>query len=243
MIVLGLASSATAIQNAATVGNASTGAGLLGTSPMVLGLGATYRAVKTAGQVSDGDNGETSLSVGITILDLAGTFSFLRTANTIAGTTGTGLLGSGLMGFDSTNWQKVRTNSAAVLAGTTQPSALLAADPGEWTISNNAGAGNQSTVSKAAGAAGVRHVLRSFFVSVQASVTSAVTTINIRDGATGAGTVLWTFMIETAANQSIPYGLSGLNIVGSAATAMTIEQAAGVANLTAAVNASGYDTV
>lgn len=144
--------------------------------------------------------------------------------------------------YNGTNWDRPRTNAAAAISATTQPFAKMVANPGEWTISNNGGAGNQSTASKAAGGAGVRHVLRSFIVSAIATVLGTAT-INIRDGATGAGTVLWTFQMDVPANSSVIAALSGLSIFGTANTAMTIESAAGVANVTVAVNASGYSTI
>jgi hypothetical protein len=68
-------------------------------------------------------------------------------------------------------------------------------------------------------------------------------TINLRDGASGAGTVLWTTNITAAATATNHGNLNfcDLNIPGSAATAMTLEFAAGLANESESVTLSGYD--
>jgi hypothetical protein len=196
-----------------------------------------------------------------------------RTINTAQGTTGTGIAAVNITLFDGVNYNRtygaivltdasngdrmfpadvcafngasfdrIRTNSVAAITATTQPFAIETANPGEWSITAAAGAGNQSTASRAAGAAGVRHVLRSFDFSVSGTAGGSVT-INVRDGATGAGTILRQYVIDVLIGTSVVWGLSGLNQFGSAATAMTIEQAAGVANVIVTVNASGYDTI
>jgi len=64
----------------------------------------------------------------------------------------------------------------------------------------------------------------------------------LRDGATGAGTVLWSLQVSLPVNTTWSFALGGLNIVGSAATAMTIETvAAPVAASFASVSMTGYD--
>ncbi|HLJ26552.1 MAG TPA: hypothetical protein VKY85_07565 [Candidatus Angelobacter sp.] len=106
-------------------------------------------------------------------------------------------------------------------------------------------AGSQATASKAAGGAGVRHVADCVSVSAGASTapTATVLTINLRDGATGAGTVLWSTQIA-AANTAAQHGsvhLCGLNQIGTANTAMTLEFAASLANESESVTLIGYD--
>ena len=69
-------------------------------------------------------------------------------------------------------------------------------------------------------------------------------TVNLRDGATGTGTVLWTHEVVISAGtgeDTPPVNACGLNIVGSAATAMTLEWSGGLANLVEAMSLSGYD--
>lgn len=113
------------------------------------------------------------------------------------------------------------------------------------TFSNPA-AGSQATISQAA-ISGGRHVLDCVGWSGSAVVAPALTsvTVNVRDGATGAGTVrqTWQFAVPAATGQSIPaFQVCGLHVVGSNNTAMTVEFSAGVANLSEAVNMGGYDT-
>jgi hypothetical protein len=70
--------------------------------------------------------------------------------------------------------------------------------------------------------------------------------VNIRDGATGAGTVLWTLRIPIVVTTltSREIFLDNLHIVGSLNTAMTVEfSAAGGANTNEIVNMAGYSTM
>lgn len=156
-------------------------------------------------------------------------------------------LAVGVYGFNGTSWERLRTNAAGVISGTTQPRILLTADPGEWSVTHAPAVNTQATASRAAGAAGVRHVCRSITAVLAAGTaapTAATATINLRDGATGAGSILWSAIIAipaTAGLVSPPIQLSGLNIVGSAATAMTLEfAAASGANTFQSVSLTGY---
>lgn len=104
------------------------------------------------------------------------------------------------------------------------------------------------SASKAAGAAGVRHVADcvSFALAGTGAVTATALAVNLRDGATGAGTLIWTQVLEpvTAAAGTVgyqPFTACGLNLIGSAATAMTLEILVGAANLVGSVSLSGYD--
>jgi len=69
--------------------------------------------------------------------------------------------------------------------------------------------------------------------------------VNARDGATGAGTALWTWIVEipaTANAQEVqPHSICGLGLVGTANTAMTVEFSALLANLVEIVSMSGYN--
>src|SRR5690242_9481224 len=71
---------------------------------------------------------------------------------------------------------------------------LLYAPYATWSVVHAPAANNQATASKAAGAAGVRHVCTGITATLAAGA-SAPTAVNVnvavRDGATGAGTVLW----------------------------------------------------
>lgn len=136
-------------------------------------------------------------------------------------------------------------NTASYLSGTTQSQNISVAEPGEWTLVDSEAAGVQSTVTKAAGGAGVRHVLRSLTGTlITTGANSGLATVVVRDGASGLGTILYRFSLALSgtANTEDHFGLSDLNLIGSANTAMTIEFTAGTANLIETISASGYDT-
>lgn len=105
------------------------------------------------------------------------------------------------------------------------------AEANAWAISNVAAANTAATVSKAAGSAAQRHVCTGFQVTMSSlgAPTPEVIVFQIRDGATGAGTVIWSGSISlpAVAGTSTSCGLTGLWLVGTAATAMTIETAQG----------------
>jgi hypothetical protein len=143
------------------------------------------------------------------------------------------------------SWNLLRNASAQQVATQSGVGVMLTALPGQWSVFSNAGLGAASSASKTAGAAGVRHILTGYqlIISSQAAPLAGQVTVNIRDGASGAGTIL------EALNVSIPAALyapivitrSGLSLVGTAATAMTIEQSAAYANVEASINFEGYD--
>jgi hypothetical protein len=117
-----------------------------------------------------------------------------------------------------------------------------------WQVNNSissAGA-TAATASKAANANG-RHVADCISFSAQATNAPAAsqTNINLRDGASGAGTVIWTqtILIPATAAQHILIGpLCGLNLIGTPNTAMTLEfSSSAPANESEAVDLSGYD--
>jgi hypothetical protein len=66
--------------------------------------------------------------------------------------------------------------------------------------------------------------------------------VNLRDGISGVGTILWSMSIVLAANeQEKLFSISGLSIIGTVNTAMTLEfSAAGVANSVQSVALTGY---
>lgn len=111
--------------------------------------------------------------------------------------------------------------------------------PLEWTILHAPAANTVATATKLAGGAGVRHVLRSLVANTQlvsaANFTAAAPVYwVVRDGASGVGTILYQGFSTAAV-------VSGLNIVGSENTAMTVEftVAPGATNFEV-VSASGY---
>lgn len=147
--------------------------------------------------------------------------------------------------FNGTTFDRLRNNSAANISATTQPTKLGVADPGEWSITSAPAAATQATVTKGAGAAGVRHVIRSLHFDLCAVAAQAAPVVCvIRDGATGTGTILWQGRLIAPLGACITLDLSGLNIFGTAATAMTIETtAAPAATNFVTCSLSGYSTV
>jgi hypothetical protein len=116
-----------------------------------------------------------------------------------------------------------------------------------WAIENAPAANAQATISRAS-VAGQRHVCQGFLASITngGSASADVGTLNLRDGATGAGAILWTmdFAIPGVSFSVMQIEITGLNIVGSVATAMTLEFAAASAvNVTQKVNLCGFDLV
>lgn len=105
-----------------------------------------------------------------------------------------------------------------------------------WSIYHVPAVNTQATISKAA-VTGKFHIA-DCILGVLAAGTAAPTAVNpvlqLRDGATGVGTVLWSATLglpATAGLLSPPVQLCGLNIAGTPATAMTLEfAAAGGAN-------------
>ena len=118
---------------------------------------------------------------------------------------------------------------------------------GQWSVTHAPAANTQATASKAAGGAGVRHVCTAISATLVAGATAptaTTATLNLRDGATGAVTVLmsWTLGLEATAGKTVTLSLSGLSIFGTANTAMTLEYSgASGANSLQSVNIVGYD--
>jgi hypothetical protein len=115
--------------------------------------------------------------------------------------------------------------------------------PGQWTSNHTPNAATQATITKTAGGAGVRHICYGITATIACGTTAQTPlTVYLRDGATGAGTVLWSATISAPANGVGGICITDLNIVGSANTAMTLEfSGAGVADSKQAVTLMGYD--
>ena len=148
-------------------------------------------------------------------------------------------LGDPTTGADLANVTAVANSSAS------QTGALLTAHPATWGVAHTPTSATQATISKSAGGAGVQHVCRSISFSLAVDGTHAQTAIqvNLRDGATGAGTILWSMTVLKAATESLTvFHVSELNLVGSTNTAMTLEfSAAGVTGSVESVSMTGYD--
>lgn len=147
-----------------------------------------------------------------------------------------------------------RIVSAAILALTIASAVVYAqtfviAEKGvRWSAQSSPAAGSQATASAAA-TTGLKRVVDCITFSGESSggaVTAAAGTVSVRDGASGAGTVLWPYAVAhaVAAGAGIqtiaPHTVCGLNLIGTANTAMTIEFDAGITNELQRVGISGY---
>lgn len=114
--------------------------------------------------------------------------------------------------------------------------------PGCWSEHHEPNAATQATKSKSA-AAGTRHVATHLVATLATTDTAqnSVIYIYIRDGATGAGTILWSMAVTASTNTTVGYAGPIPNLVGTANTAMTAEfSGAGVSNSKQSVTLCGY---
>lgn len=145
-------------------------------------------------------------------------------------------------GQDGTNAVTFKTASAANASASTQNGAQEQAPVGNWGITHTPAAATQATSSKA-GIASTRHVCTSisFACMVDGTKQTAIQ-VNLRDGASGAGTILWSMtLLKQIGDAPTVLALSGLSIAGSINTAMTLEfSAAGVAASLQSVSLTGF---
>ena len=150
------------------------------------------------------------------------------------------------LGFFKALAANVMAQAAGLLAPNVAPAEIqTVALIGNWSQGNAPAVNTQATTTRAAGAAGVRHICTSIaFVGSAVAAIAAPLVVNLRDGASGAGAILWTQQFIVPAGASFGLTLNGLSIVGSAATAMTLEFSAapGVTNFES-VSISGYDVI
>jgi hypothetical protein len=97
-------------------------------------------------------------------------------------------------------------------------------------------------------AAAVRHYADCVNFSAGSTTAPALTqmTVNLRDGATGAGTVLasWTVIIPASTGQNVlPFSVCGLQLPGTLNTAMTLEFSAGLTNLFESASLTFFDAL
>lgn len=143
-------------------------------------------------------------------------------------------------------FQLSRSSSADNLTtGNIVPGVGLVEKAGRWSQVSNPAAGSQATTSKAAGGGTLRHVADCIAFSAAATTAPVLTalTVNLRNGPSGGGSVLWTFqvVIPAATGQSVaPFAVCGLNVITGANVALTLEFSAGLANLIESVSLSGY---
>lgn len=118
--------------------------------------------------------------------------------------------------------------------------------PDEWAINHAPIAGAQATASRAP-VVGQSHRATAISFSVittTSAPTTATLTVTLRDGASGAGTVLMVWRVRVSAAMTdtnvAQVTLGGLNVVGSVNTAMTLEFDVGNLNTLEDVSLTGY---
>ena len=115
---------------------------------------------------------------------------------------------------------------------------------GAFNLYHLPAAATQATVTQAAGAAGVKNVATGLsFNSTTVGTAQTVISVSLRDGATGAGTILWSTQFIQPVNNVFAMAVVLPHIKGTAATAMTLEfSAAGAAATLQSVSLQGYTT-
>lgn len=126
--------------------------------------------------------------------------------------------------FDGTNWEAQRGAYANNLAPPTGRGAALSANPGEFGVYHAPAAATRATITYPTLGA-VRLVCRSITACLVCDGTaeSAARFVYLRDGASGVGPILWAGVLRGGANANGNIFISGLNIVGSENTSMTLE--------------------
>lgn len=146
-------------------------------------------------------------------------------------------------GTSLANFPTSVTTTARAISG-----AQLTEKSSRFEASSFPASGSQATASVGSEPA-TRHVIDclSFAADSSAAVTAVQGTVVVRDGATGAGTIIWGFsnahaVAAGAGVQTVlPHSICGLNLVGTTNTAMTVEFNAGVTGELQSISWSGYN--
>lgn len=223
-------------------------------SALIANHGTNLVAWDTYAPSGPGLNGFLMTGVGIeeeALWDPVSNQFYIERAATQDGAAGSNIVLESPGLFNGTTFDRGRSGSAANLALTGPTGGGVVGSelvhlPGDWSINNTPNSATQATITRAAGGAGVRHVCTSISATLACGSTAqaSVVVLNLRDGATGAGTILWSKQVILPANGLWEVSLGGLNIVGSAATAMTLEfGAAGATGTFESVSLTGHDVV
>lgn len=260
LVGLSVAQSATLWNNVIDAARGdSIGSGILGQSPYLFN-GVSFDRVR--GDITNGmDVDVTRMSGSITPADA---YANPTTANQQWSLNGV---------FNGTTWDRIRTATADALASTgiqtgnpslfngttfdrqdgisntnntatTTLGVAYSTPLSTWSVTDTDSGATQSIASRAAGGGTVRHVATSITACRGDTVAAVPAQINLRDGATGVGTIIRTWVIGVSAiNESRCVDLTGLNMTGTANTAMTMEFAgAGSATSLSTVTLTGYST-
>lgn len=113
--------------------------------------------------------------------------------------------------------------------------------PDMWSVPHTPAAATQAIASRAANAS-QRHVCTGIYAVISAVAAQAGIQLNLRDDATGAGTILWSQTIALPVGGIAIINISDLNIPGTLNKAMTLETSAAPAGTNfASVSLTGYD--
>jgi len=215
--------------------------GLVSIQNMGLNTAGTYDRIR-AGLTADANANAGLQNIGNMVFN-ASTWDRLRTASADALAI-TGMQGVGNMVWNGTAFDRWRSASATNNTATTSLGGAQVTQLSTWSIINTQAGAVQATASKAAGGGTVRHVATSVTVCRGDTVVAAPAQIHLRDGATGAGTIIRTWVIGVSViNETQCHNLAPINMTGTGNTAMTIEfAAAGSATSTSTVSLTGYST-
>lgn len=227
----------------AGLGDGNTATGLLSTEPMLFN-GSNFDRARTVQGTADASAIGIASSGGMVFNGT--TWDRQRSAHADGLANNLGTTASAQMGFTGTTWNRQYTASSTFHGLTTTGSYIQPVIPwSQWSVTNTPAANTQATASRAAGAAGVLNVATTVTACFSGTVSAAPVQVNLRDGASGAGTILrsWLLGIE-AVNAAHCVNLSGMAMAGTAATAMTLEfAAAGGASTNQTVTLTGYSTL
>lgn len=226
-----------AADGATAVGNPVQAGGVDSTgNAQAFGVSATGGLLTQVGNISGADNISNGNNIFLPLTNGSAVQTFLATWQFIWDGTNVDRLSSAGIG---------NMPAATTLTARNSIGAALAEKGSRWTVVSTPATGSQATASIAAEAA-VRHVADCVAFSGGSVAAPALTalTVNLRDGATGAGTVIWSYqvIVNAATGQNVaPFSVCGLNLTGTTNTAMTLEFSAALANLTQSVSVSGYN--
>jgi len=155
----------------------------------------------------------------------------------------TGMQASGQMGWNGASNDRVRTASATNNVAATSLGVQQVTPISTWSVINTTAGATAATISKALGGGTVRHVATGVTICFGDTVVAVTPLlVNLRDGATGAGTILRTWLLSSpTAGGTQCENVTGLNMTGLANTAMTLEFAAApAATASETVTLTGY---
>jgi len=228
--------------------DASTGGNAFAVGPIVFN-GTTYDRARSA-NASSNTTGTGLLGVGLMLFDGTNWQRNLNASGSDA-TSGGGIAATTQCVYNGSTYNVRRSASLSnfptsqTTTGRNIIGVALSEKSSRWSVVSAPAAGSQASASIAA-EAGVRHCLDSFSFTCCATAAPAVTKIDVvvRDGASGAGTIIWQESIVVTASASSFFGpqfRTGLNLTGSTNTSMTVEFSAGVVNVFEVISMCGFN--